>query len=122
MSKTKMLIFLPHLIGGGAERVTVNIIKQLDRELFEVMLLVLSREHSAYDTTQTDVNLIELNASKTLYALPRLKKVIRESAPDIIFSSLLRGHISMLAVLAYEYKIAEQRHGVENLKKESENV
>lgn len=122
MSKTKMLIFLPHLIGGGAERVTVNIIKQLDRRLFEVMLLVLSREHSAYDTTQTDVNLIELNASKTLYTLPRLKKVIRESTPDIIFSSLLRGHISMFAVLAYEYKLAKQRHGAENLKKESENV
>jgi hypothetical protein len=30
--------------------------------------------------------------------------------------------MSMFAVLAYEYKIAEQRHGAENLKMESENV
>jgi hypothetical protein len=122
MFKTKVLIFFPHLICGGVEWVTVNIIKQLDRRLFEVMLLVLSREHSAYDTTQTDVNLIELNASKTLYTLPRLRKAIRESATDIIFSSLLRGHISMLAVLVYEYKLAKQRYWAENLKKESKNV
>ena len=99
MSKTKVLIFLPHLIGGGAERVSVNIIKQLDRELFEVTLLVLSREHSVYDTAQLDVNLIELNASKTLYSLPKLRKAIREISPDIIFSTLFRAHIALYLCL-----------------------
>lgn len=105
MPKTKVLIFLPHLGGGGAERVTVNIIKQLDRELFEVTLLILSSKHSVYDTTQMDVNLIELNVSKTLYSLPRLRKVIRESAPDIIFSTLFRAHIALyLCLLGFECK------------------
>ena len=99
MSKTKVLIFLPHLGGGGAERVTINIIKQLDRSIFEVTLLVLSREHSVYDTTQLDVNLIELNASKTLYSLPKLRKVIKKSAPDIIFSTLFRAHIALYLCL-----------------------
>ena len=99
MKKTKVLFFLPNLYGGGAERVTINIIKQLDRELFEVYLLVLSRENSVYDLESMNVNLIELNVSKTIYSVLKLRNAIKKTAPEVIFCSLFRGHIALYLAL-----------------------
>lgn len=99
MKRTKVLFFIPNLYGGGAERVSVNIIKQLDRDHFDVSLLVLSSEHSVYDIESMNVNLIELNASKTIYSVFKLRTAIKKMAPDIIFCSLFRGHIALYLAL-----------------------
>jgi len=95
MKKIKILFFLPHLVGGGAERVTINIIKQLDKQKFAITLVVLSKEGPAYKFLPNDLNIIELYTSKTIFSILKLRKVIKNMAPDIIFSSVFRGHIAI---------------------------
>lgn len=95
MEKTKIVFFLPHLVGGGAERVTINIIKQLDKKLHDVTLIVLSKNGPAYKLLPNDLHIIELNVNKTLFSIFKLRKIINNIKPDILFSSLFRGHIAL---------------------------
>ena len=95
MSKTKILFFLPHLVGGGAERVTINIIKQLDKSSFDITLVVLSKEGPAYKFLPNNLSLIELNISRTIFSIFKLRKTIKKINPDIVFSSLFRSHIAL---------------------------
>ena len=39
--KTKILFLIPSLVGGGAERTLINILKNFDYSLFEVHLVVV---------------------------------------------------------------------------------
>ncbi len=86
MKKKKILFFLQTLNGGGAERVTVNIIKGLDRDKFEVILLLVNREGVYLDLIPKDVSIYSLDSSKTLFSILKLRKKIKEIKPDIIYS------------------------------------
>ena len=99
MVKTKILFFLPHLVGGGAERVTINIIKQLDKNLYDVVLVVLSKNGPAYKLIPNDLHVIELNINRTIFSILKLRKVVQNINPDIIFSSIFRGHIALYFAL-----------------------
>ena len=44
MNKIKILFVLPSLRGGGAEKVVLNIVSNLDKEKFEVILAFISSE------------------------------------------------------------------------------
>jgi len=101
MKKIKLLIFLPHLIGGGAERVTVNIIKLLDKEVYDISLVVLSTQNSVYDLSMLDIKIIELHSSKTLFSILKLRQLIKDIDPDILFSTLFRGHIALNIALLF---------------------
>lgn len=95
MEKTKILFFIPQLIGGGAERVTVNIMKLLDKDIFDVHLVVSTTEGSRYEGIENVVTLHDLKTPRTLFSILKLRKKINELKPDILFSSLLRGHIAI---------------------------
>jgi len=95
LKKTKLLFFLPHLSGGGAERVTINILKQINKVEYDIVLIVLSKNGPAYKLLPKNLEVIELNINKTLFSILKLRKVIKEIKPDIIFSSIFRGHIAL---------------------------
>jgi len=105
MKKKKILFFLQTLNGGGAERVTVNIIKGLDRDKFEVILLLVNREGVYLDLIPKDVSIYSLDSSKTLFSILKLRKKIKEIKPDIIYSTLYRTHIALyLALIGISHK------------------
>ena len=95
MKKTKILFFLPTLNGGGAERVTVNIINQLEKNKYEILLICLNKNGPLYKFVNKDISIIELNISKTIFSFFKLSKTINKFKPDIVFSSIFRGHIAL---------------------------
>lgn len=95
MKKVKILFFVPQLIGGGAEKVNMNIMKILDKEIFDVNLTVTTTEGSVYKIIPNGVTLHDLKTSKTMFSILKLRKLIRQLNPDIVFSSLIRGHIAI---------------------------
>lgn len=97
--KKKILFFIPQLVGGGAERVTMNIIKLLDKNIFEVHLVVTTLEGSRYKDIPNGVVLHDLKISKTILSIFQLRKIIQKLNPDLLFSSLLRGHIAIRLAL-----------------------
>ena len=93
--KIKIIFFLATLNGGGAERVTITFIKELEREKFEIYLVLIDKNGVFLDLIPDYVKIIELKSKKVLFSILALRKVIKEIAPDIIYSTLLRTHIAI---------------------------
>lgn len=96
MKRQKVLFFLPQMLGGGAEKVTINMMKLLDKTLFDVHLVTLSDSGPSMANVPSTVHIHILYVRKTLFSFFKLRKKIAELKPDIVFSSLLRGHIPLV--------------------------
>ena len=91
-NKIKIIFFLPHLKGGGAERVVSFIFKSLDRTIFEPYLIVLGFESEAQYIIE-DENIIFLNKKRLRSALFDIFLKIWRLKPAVAFGSI--GHINI---------------------------
>lgn len=105
MKKTKILFVLPNLLPGGAEKVTINILKSLDKNLFDINLLLIKKIGIYEELLPRYVNIIDLNKNKTLYSYYSFISNIKKINPDIIFSSLNRTNILLLLSRVFFPKI-----------------
>jgi len=104
-NKIKILFFVPQLVGGGAEKVSINIMRILEKNRFEVHLVVINGEGPALRYLSEDIILHDLEVSKTMFSVFKLRKLIFEIRPDILFSSLIRGNIAVsLAIIGLKNK------------------
>ena len=105
MQKKKLMFYLPTVNVGGAERITMNILRQLDTEKFDIYLVLLSKEGGFFDLIPNYVNIIELKSNRTLFSIFSLRRVIKEIHPDMIYSTLFRTHIAIeLSIKALGFK------------------
>jgi len=105
MSKKKLVFFVPQLVGGGAEKVSINIMRILDKNMFEIHLVVVNSDGPALTYLSDNIILHDLEVSKTIFSIWKLRKIILKLKPDILFSSLIRGHIALnLAMMGLKNK------------------
>ena len=98
--KKKIIFFLPLLSGGGAERVTINIIKALDKEHYDIHLVLGTKKiGNSLHLIPNDITQHTLNTDKTLHAIFKLRQIIKEIHPEVIYSSLNRSHIAIYLAL-----------------------
>lgn len=77
------------LAGGGAERTIVNIINNIDKTKFEVMLILGQRKNNEYlDLVSSDVKVQYLDCTRVKYCILKLRKVILKEEPNFVFSTL----------------------------------
>ncbi|HDR7272782.1 TPA: glycosyltransferase [Bacillus paranthracis] len=95
--KKKVAVIVPSLNGGGAEKVMVNIIRNLDRSKFDICLILIKKEGPYLKLVPSDVRLVDLNSDRVRYSLTKLVKALNNFGPDVILSTL--GHLN-LALLA----------------------
>lgn len=93
--KCKVMFFLPSLHGGGAERVAVNLIRKLDKQQYDIHLVLVDKVGTYLDLIPDYVNIHNLNSKKTILSTLKLRKKIILLQPDIIFSTLIRAHIAL---------------------------
>lgn len=94
----KIIFFLPDLEGGGAERVTLNIINQLDRKIFDVYLVVGDKTGDLINQLPKETTIIGLNSKKTIFSLIPFYFTCKKIQPDLIFSTLNRTNIVSIIV------------------------
>ena len=97
--RIKILFVLAQMVGGGAERVTINIMRMLDRRFFDIHLVIMSKEGPSFEYIPEDIMLYDLNVSKTIFSIFKLRKTIRNIQPDIIYSTLFRTHQALYIAL-----------------------
>jgi len=103
--KIKIVFFMANLITGGAERVTVNIIKQLDKEKFDILLVMVSQNGIFLKEIPNHVTIINLNSTKTLFSIFKFRKTIQRIKPNIIYSTMTHTSIAQyLALLCIKNK------------------
>lgn len=99
MSKKKVLMFLQSGV-GGAERVTVTIGKNLDKEKFEVVFCLVGnvdKSVSIENFIPQGFSVLRLPKVTGLKLLFALKHVIKKEKPDVVFSSIMYVNSKLLA-------------------------
>ncbi len=97
-----LAIFLPTLVGGGAERVMMNLAEGFIRRNFQVDFLLAQREGAFVEEFPTNINLIELNKKqfkfgRSILSLPALAKYLSTEQPDVLLTGL---HANIIAIWA----------------------
>jgi len=93
MKKTNILFFLPGLYGGGAEKVTVNILRKLNKDQYDLHLVLTEKKGQYLDLIPNYVKIYDLGVSRTIFSILKLRHKILEIRPDIVFSTLFRTHV-----------------------------
>ena len=96
--KKAVLFVLPTAGAGGAERVTISLLRQLDPARYDLSLLLLSREGQYLSSVPGHVRVLDLGGARARSALLPLVRTIRRNRPDIVFST--HGYINILCLLA----------------------
>lgn len=97
MNKIKVSFFIPKLELGGAEKIVVRILQALDKNKFQVKLLLLKLKGPLIEELPQEVLVKELKTSKITFALFELIKYFRQEKPDIFVSFL--SHLNAISIL-----------------------
>lgn len=92
--KKKILFIVPSMRGGGSERVISIILKNLSRDKFDIILVLLKKEGEYLEDLPTDIEIIDLEVTKARYSIVKIIKIILSRKPHIVFSTL--GYLNIL--------------------------
>ena len=93
MDRINIVFVMPELNMGGSERVIVNIINNLDRELFSIKLILFRADGALVDELSNDINIYNLNIYSVKRGMFALIKKLYQLKPDIVFGGI--GHLNI---------------------------
>ena len=91
--KIQLLILIPNLECGGAERFASVLCDHINTNTFEVTLAVLNNKNPFFHITNTAVEVIDLKVKRVRKSLFAIHKLVKNQQPDIIFS--LSNHLNL---------------------------
>jgi glycosyltransferase involved in cell wall biosynthesis len=94
----RVAIFVPSLRGGGAERVMVTLANGFTERGLAVDLVLAKAEGPYLDEVCADVRIVDLDASRVLFSLPKLIGYLRRERPVAMLSAL--SHANIVAIVA----------------------
>lgn len=100
MDTGRIAFFLPALYGGGAERVTVNLLKGMVQQDVPCDLVLASAEGPYLNQVPEQVRVVDLAAGRVIKAILPLSKYLRQEQPKALVSHL--NHANVVAILARE--------------------
>jgi glycosyltransferase involved in cell wall biosynthesis len=99
MSKrAKLLLLIPHLGGGGAERVTSLLAAYLDPSRFEIHLATIAADQPGAQLPPPWVTVHRLNRTRVRHAALPLLQLVRSIQPDAILSNMAHLNFLLLAL------------------------
>ena len=98
MKKIKVLFFIYQMGAGGAARTLLNIINNLDRSKFQLILVTLDYDGSYESEVKDDVIFEKVNTKRLSRAIFKLARIIRAEKADLVFSTIPR--VNTIAILA----------------------
>lgn len=84
----RVSLFLPNLRGGGAERAMVSLARGFCERGLDVDLVLAWAEGAYLDDVPSGVELVDLEASRTIASLPGLVGYLRRKQPSVMLSAL----------------------------------
>ena len=98
MSAPRVALFVPSLVGGGAERVMVNLADGFAARGLHVDLVLVKASGPYLAEVPKSVRIVELGSSRMATSLPALVRYLRRARPVALLSTL--NHANILAVTA----------------------
>lgn len=99
--RKKIVFIVPSMRGGGAERVILNLINNLDNNKYDVSLILLQKQGPYLTFLPKSINIIDLNVKRVRYSLCKLIKTLNTIRPDVILSTL--GHLNLGLLLIRKF-------------------
>jgi glycosyltransferase involved in cell wall biosynthesis len=99
MAPRRVLFFRPQLGDGGADRVTITILRHLDRARFQATLVLVHARGELMSEVPSDIPVIDLAARRLALAARPLARVIAEHRPDVVVCTA--GGANVIAVAAH---------------------
>lgn len=85
----RIAFFFPSMVDGGAERVTLNLIRYLAHHYNYPLDLVLVNASGAFmEQVPENVRVFDFKASRTLASMPKLIRYLREERPYVLLSGM----------------------------------
>ena len=95
--RIRLLLAIPHLGGGGAERVIALLAQHLDPTRFEIHLVLITADAPGSEPPPAHVTVHRLNQARVRNAWLPLLRLIRALRPDAVLSGI--AHLSFLILL-----------------------
>ena len=95
--RPRVLLLIPHLGGGGAERVMALLARGLDAEKYDLHLGVITQRESDVEGLPSWVHLHALRAPRVRDGAIPLLRLIRRLKPEVILSGMF--HLNFLVLL-----------------------
>lgn len=93
-----LMILIPSMEGGGSERFTLHLLRQLPRNRYRITLLMVDRSGPLLSDIPSWIRTLGTAHSRVLKSLPALIGTIRRVKPDVVMSTL--SHLNILMALA----------------------
>ena len=122
----RLALYIPSLVGGGAERVTVNLANGMAEKGVQVDLVVADARGPYLEQVSKKVRVLDLGASRVLTSLPSLIQYLRRDKPKALISAL--NHANVMALIARQLSgvktkiIVVEHSSLDFLKHSSEDV
>ena len=94
----RLAIFVPSMLGGGAERIALNLARGISERGYVVDLVLAEAQGPYLAEVPASVRVVDLKASRTLKSLPGLVRYLRRERPQAMLSML--GHANLIALWA----------------------
>ena len=93
--ENRIVLFLPTLLGGGAEETFVHLARYLASKNLKVYLIIGTKKTSnIYSFEENEnISLIELNSDRLMFSFRSLHKTLKQIQPQKIFSTLWYANI-----------------------------
>ncbi len=92
-----ILLLIPHLGGGGAERVMAHLARSLSSDRFAVHLCLITDSEYSAEKFPSAVQVHRLHSARVLFGAVGLVRMVRQIQPDLIFSGMF--HLNFLVLL-----------------------
>ncbi len=89
----RVLFFRPSMAEGGADRVTLTVLRLLDRARFAPSLALMRQEGPFLADLPADVEVHAVRAPRLALAAPSLAMLLRQLQPDVLLSTSSTGNI-----------------------------
>ncbi len=83
---------------GGAQRIALNLCTGLIKKGYDVDLLLVEAEGDLISEVPEEVSVIDLDASRVVTSTVPLRRYLRESTPDVLYSMMIE--VNIAAVVA----------------------
>ncbi len=94
----RVAFLLPSLVGGGAERTVVKMLREMSAAGFDLDLVVASAHGLYLDQIPPSVRLFDLRAGRVSQAVLPLGRYLRRERPPVLISNM--AHLNTIACLA----------------------
>lgn len=88
MTDPRISLLIPNLIGGGAERVAVNVANALVRRGHAIDMVLFQAEGELMGDLDPAVRVVDLGVKRVRWALPPLVRYLRCARPDAMLANM----------------------------------